>query len=583
MVLVATVGLKRLSVLARNLEGGTLDGVRRSLAFIGIGPSNWLPRLQKTSDPDYLKTQILSNKKLFRAAGLRVGTQSVLVEINSFSPLFAFALVSNVLAEDTDSSIVPFVASPRTARMMPQNLYRFALAIAFQFNFIRKAHVYKSFGTSNKPIVPSFARRARRKSKEIAAHFFDSGPTKTDLENFRVGGVLVGDLFYDTYLRQEKIPTIDLGDPKFRRFFEASLADSLFWDETLSFQPIKAVVASHSCFNYALPLRFAMKYGVPAFVTGEAFLYRLSEERVFIHMEILDYPEIFARLTPRTRNRILAEGDKLLEQRFAGKIYPGADISSSSLQSYGTQDISERVLPVTSVPKVLIAPHAFSDGPHGRGNALFPDFWEWLEFMGQKSGETSYEWYIKNHPDVFRGDRPIIDSFVRRFPSLTLLPEEVTHHQLITEGITVVVTVHGTIGFEYALQGVPVINASAINPHIRYSFNHHPQSVSELEALLENLESIPRPSPEDKQQAREYFAVKNYLAENKFLMTGLPELVRPSAELFDVKRDSLRIRNELGQTLVENWSIERHQQMTEEIRDFVRSGKYMFMLARLND
>lgn len=542
---------------------------------------SWVRNTVSALQAEPLRAQILSNKRLFRTSTSGSKSPPVLVELNSFSLLVAFSLVSNVLAEDTNSKIVPFVASPRVASMMPRSLYRFALAIAFQLNFAPRAPLYKSFGARSSPIVPSFGRRVRRRAKEITGQFFDSAPTKTDLENFRVGGVLVGDLLYDTYLRQENIPTIDLYEPKFRRFFEASLADALFWDDTLNIRATKAVVASHSCFNYALPLRFALKYGVPAFVTGSTFLYRLSDERPFTHMETLDYPEIFARFTPETRNRVLAEGDKLLERRFAGKIYPGSDISSSSVQSYRPAEVSERVLPATDVPKILIAPHAFSDGAHGRGNALFPDFWEWLEFIGQKSGETQYEWYIKNHPDVFRGDRPIIDSFVRRFPSLALLPDEVTHHQLITEGITAVVTVHGTIGFEYALQGVPVINASAVNPHIRYSFNYHPQSVSELEALLDNVESLRRPSLEDKQLAREYFAVKNFLSSRKFLLTGLPEPVRPAAEGYRPKNHNAGILRDIRHMLNESLSEERYREIKSEIRQFATSGDYSISLGGL--
>lgn len=532
---------------------------------------------------DYVRTQILLNKNFFRAASHRRGAQSVLVELNSFSPLFAFSLVSNVLAEDTNSKIVPFAASPRTGRWMTRNLYRFLLAIAFQTNLAHRARLYKSFGARTSPIVPSHKRQIRKRANEITAQFFENAPTKTELENYRVGDVLVGDLFYDTYLRQENIPTIDLEERKFRKFFETSVADTLFWDQRLRTQPIKAVVASHSCFNYAIPLRFALKYGVGAFVSGEDFLYRLSDDRPFTHTEILDYPEIFAHFNPETRNRVLAEGEKLLERRFAGKIYPGADISSSSVQSYRLSEISERVLHATDVPKVLIAPHAFSDGPHGRGLALLPDFWEWLEFLGRKSRDTKYEWYIKNHPDVFRGDRPIIDEFLGRFPHITLVPDNVTHHQLISEGITAVVTVHGTIGFEYALQGVSVINSSAVNPHIRYSFNHHPQTVSELEALLDNLESLPRPSPEDKQLAREYFAVKTFLAERKFLLTGLQMPVKPKAEGYRPKDHDRDILRGISETIIESLSKERLEQVTSEIRDFVLSGEYSITLAGLSN
>lgn len=543
----------------------------------------WMRNSTKASEADVLRKQRALNKSLFRSSKASSVLPSVLVELNRHSLLFDVSLVSNVLAESTNSRIVPFVASPGIAPWISRQPYRFALAVAFQMNLFQQALLFKSFGARSSPIIPWNPRHVRRKAKEIAVQFFANAPTKTDLENYRIGDVLVGDLVYDTYLRQQNIPTVDLEERKFRNFFEASVGDALFWDQRLRTQPIKAVVASHSSYNLAIPLRFALKYGVAAFVSGEDYLYRLSDDRPFTHMEILDYPEIFAHFNPETRNRVLVESDKLLERRFAGQIYPGADISSSSMQSYRAPEISERLLPATDVPKVLIAPHAFSDAPHGRGHALLPDFWEWLEFLGRKSVDTKYEWFIKNHPDVFRGDRPVIDEFLGRFPHITLIPDNVTHHQLISEGITAVVTVHGTIGFEYALQGVPVINSSAVNPHIRYSFNHHPQTVSELEVLLGNLESLPGPSPEDKQLAREYFAVKTFLAERKFLLTGLPKPVRPAAEGYRPDLHDKSILSRHRQMLLENLHEERCKQIMSEIRDFVLSGEYSITLAGVSN
>ena len=32
-------------------------------------------------------------------------------------------------------------------------------------------------------------------------------------------------------------------------------------------------------------------------------------------------------------------------------------------------------------------------------NLLFPDFYEWLIYLGQMSEETEYDWYIKNRPN----------------------------------------------------------------------------------------------------------------------------------------------------------------------------------------
>ena len=55
--------------------------------------------------------------------------------------------------------------------------------------------------------------------------------------------------------------------------------------------------------------------------------------------------------------------------------------------------------------KVLLkfnSPHGFFDSPHGIGKILFPDFYEWLDFIYKLSIKTDYEWYIKTTQKLFR-------------------------------------------------------------------------------------------------------------------------------------------------------------------------------------
>jgi len=120
---------------------------------------------------------------------------------------------------------------------------------------------------------------------------------------------------------------------------------------------------------------------------------------------------------------------------------------------------------------------------------LFPDFLEWLEFLGQLSNKTDYEWYIKTHPGIDIIDTKTIDDFVSRFKKIILIPNMTSHHQLISEGINIVLTIHGSIGIEYAAKNITVINASLNNPHISYDFNIHPKSKEELRDIIFNLSS----------------------------------------------------------------------------------------------
>ena len=50
-------------------------------------------------------------------------------------------------------------------------------------------------------------------------------------------------------------------------------------------------------------------------------------------------------------------------------------------------------------------------------------------------------------------------------------------------------TVYGSIGHEYPLYNIPVINAG-YGPHFHYSFNYNPKTLSQYSKLINNLEKL---------------------------------------------------------------------------------------------
>ena len=68
-------------------------------------------------------------------------------------------------------------------------------------------------------------------------------------------------------------------------------------------------------------------------------------------------------------------------------------------------------------------------------------------------------------------------------------------------------TCWGTIGFEYALLGIPVINASQNNPHINYNFNIHAKTLKEYEKILLNIKNIKLKM--NKNEIYEFYFMKN--------------------------------------------------------------------------
>jgi hypothetical protein len=106
------------------------------------------------------------------------------------------------------------------------------------------------------------------------------------------------------------------------------------------------------------------------------------------------------------------------------------------------------------------------------------------------SKNVDYEWYIKLHPDVVGEGLKIIKDFRKINSNFTLIPSDTSHHQIINEGIDFALTIWGTIGFEYPLLNIPVINASANNPHAAYNFSITPNNKAEYEVIIQGLSSL---------------------------------------------------------------------------------------------
>ena len=74
--------------------------------------------------------------------------------------------------------------------------------------------------------------------------------------------------------------------------------------------------------------------------------------------------------------------------------------------------------------------------------------------------------------------------------NIKMLKPNITHNQLIKNGIDIILTVYGSAAHEYAYKNKIVINASGKNPHSAYNFNLHCNSKKNYNRIIENLDNI---------------------------------------------------------------------------------------------
>lgn len=484
----------------------------------------------------------------------------VLFELNNMhSAAIASSYLANVLNEKYQSKIVGYYLTKPNWKTL--------------FGFFMRTYekVYTSFGMS-KIVYTKLNKSLQNESNILYKKIYTSLNTKRDVENITIDGVLIGDLIYDSFLRSMNKPTIDIKDNDFINSLKNSLDIYTFWKNYFDTHNIKAINVSHCVYNLAIPLRIAIYKDIPAFQVSPAYVYRLNKKNMFAYTDFHASKEVFSKLSIDIQKNALEQAKQRIELRFKGKV--GVDMAYSSKSAYGQHKLN-RLIKESPRKKVFIALHCFFDSPHSYGYNLFPDFYEWLDFLGNISEETNYDWYLKTHPDFLPGNTLIINEFLKKYPKFNLLPSDSSHHQIIKEGIDIALTTYGTIGFEYAALGVPVINASLNNPHIAYNFNLHPKDVEEYSEILHNLDKIN--SKIDKNEVYEYYYMRHLHRFDAWLFDNHELMLK------ELGGYSQQFTSKVYNYWIKEFTSEKHSKKIEALNLFIDSGDFILELKHFNN
>jgi len=495
---------------------------------------------------------IKHNRKVWGSFLPKRDSGEILLESNSMSSsIIAYSYLANLLARIHQSKIVAYLSGRRDLTTMISN---------------RKVNkVYRSFNVSR--FVYSHLSPSQLKDAEgILRKIVHGLQTKKDVEDLRVEGIWIGDLLYDSHCMNYKVSTISLEDPHFQDSLRAALGSYVFWRDYLNMHRVRSVIVSHTVYVQSGVLtRVAIQKGIPVYQINATHLHCMTEKEFWAYNEFFYYPEQFRELPEEEKLRGLQSARERLQKRFSGEV--GVDMHYSKKSAYSRIG-NVRVLKESPRIKILVATHCFFDSPHPYGINLFPDFYEWLHFLGEISTLTDYDWYIKTHPDFLPGNIPIIKEFIQKYPKFELIPSETSHLQLKEEGINFGLTVYGTIGFEYAALGIPVINASLCNPRIRYHFNIHPRTIEEYRRILLTLPD--QKLDIDIEEVYEYYFMAFINNTNNWLFPDYEGFIRKIGGY----------SNQFGplsyKEFIDNFSEQRHRQILSSLERFVKSGEYNF-------
>ena len=409
---------------------------------------------------------------------------------------------------------------------------------------------------ANQFIYPWFSAPQRKSASESARVFFESDPTKQDVEALRLDGILIGDLIYDDYLLKLRKGTVDPDSPQFREHLLESLKVFYFWKEFFQRHTVRGVIGN-SVYRQALVSRIAIQHGCDVFDAQVDRIVRLIgdgyqfEDTKYYSQEFNSRPD---------RGELLEEAEQALSEKRRGK----PDMSNSHLANPSGLRSAHRLLARSEKIKILIAPHCFSDSAHAFGPMLFSDFQGWLVFLAPIARDSKYEWYLKPHP---RGvdDLPLITQIFAHCSNFTVLPYDASLSQLGEEGVSVALTMRGHVGFDFPLMGIPVISCTPGYRYRNYQFNLVPETTVEYANMLKDVESLPENIHE------------NELAEFYYMDTILnhPNIIFPDS--IGAKRQAKALASDgiLG-VFVDAVDIRFVEETVGQLQNFIESRELRF-------
>ena len=520
------------------------------------------------------------NEKIFNTKDL-VTKKKILVEFNNFAcnhvPL---SYCSNILKKKYNANIVAYYGHVLLSYPFEMDLkikLKFIIGRIFGLNFYG---VYKSFG-ANKFFFPRLSDTLEKKANRAFVIFSNKVKDLRDIENFKINNVLIGDLLYDTYLKSnyDLNPTIEINSRKFQLFVKDFISLYFAWEDYIKKNNVKAIISSHSVYSMGIPLRIGVKKNIDSFVLTPENLFRLKKNFFHQYYEVNYFKKIFSKIKKNKKNKIKKLALKKINLRLSGKYTGDYPYITKSPFGLGNKNFKLRN---TGMHKFLIATHDFVDAPHAMGNSLFPDFFTWFNFLCELSTKTNDTWMVKTHPDFggeyskyIQYERKVAKGVCSKYKNIHLLPSNITHNDIAKLKIDAVFTVNGTIGIDYPIFNIPVVNASRNNPHINYNFNFHPKTINELKNIILNFKIHKKKIEIKKDEIYEYYSIRNIFFSKNWFFSDIEKSIK------EIGNYHLLWREEFYNYWIKNFDQFDEKITIENIQNYFNS-KNIFLLNNDN-
>jgi len=287
--------------------------------------------------------------------------------------------------------------------------------------------------------------------------------SKDQLAAMTYGGISIGDLVIDSYLRMRPTVDVQLRDRYLlvvlrQALKEVELAQAYFRAR----RPALFFSFYSTYIQHGIPVRVATTNGVKTLTFGnlQEFCKIMTPGDLTHTRNTLAYSRDFTAL-PGRADRLRMASDAL-----AWRLNGGIDPATAYMKKSAYVVTSDAVPDVRGAAVIFL--HDFYDSVHIYSWILFHDFWEWVCFTIDTLEAAGRDFWIKPHPNQGMESDAEIARLRRKFPQAKFLSPDITNRQLVDAGMACAITVYGSVAIEMAFLGVPSIG-SGDSPHASFA------------------------------------------------------------------------------------------------------------------
>lgn len=324
-----------------------------------------------------------------------------------------------------------------------------------------------------------------------------------DLIQLNIKKIPVGTLIADSYLRFKPALTIKIRDKYlWLIIWQAHRDIRRSINYFAKYNPTVYLTSYSTYIQHGIAARVALYSGVRVYSFGnyQEFAKNLTLKDWFHVKYHHNYKHNFSKLN--NQNDKLSLANAALSKRIDGEI----DSATAYMKVSSYRKYKGKMPNVNG--KIGIFLHNFFDAPHPYKWMLFSDFWEWICFTIEFLQKNEIPFFIKPHPNQLDLSDGALNQLLELYPSVLMIPSDVSNKQLVESGMVTCVTIYGTIAHEMAYLGIPTISTGD-NPHVDFDFCKVAKSKGEYEKLLLNCNKTKFNQLEMKKEAQIFYYMHN--------------------------------------------------------------------------